>query len=278
MAYLGVGGRSWDRLAPARPDSRNPRGTAETMDLVAAPPLLESLDRVIESSGLDLGAWGLAWARTLPAVAIVPAFGLRAVPVPVRVAMAVVLAASVAPAMRPIAESGGSWPLLLLLEVGRGLPVALTAAVALWAATMAGGLIDNLRNVKDSLALPNVEQGATPTGALLAMLVAVAFLQTGGPARVAEALSDPGLSIVVPLTRAVHNLKSGIELAVAVAAPVLVASVVVEVGAALIARAMSPAFVQPLLAPLRSIAILGVAAVFFDRMLELLVVSASSFP
>jgi len=239
--------------------------------MLAAPALLDALDSVVEDSGLDLGAWGLAWARTLPAVTIVPAFGLRAVAVPVRVAMAMVLAASVAPAMRPVAESGGSWPLMLLVEAGRGLPVALSAAVALWAATMAGGLIDNLRNARELLSLPNVESGATPTGGLFAMLVAVVFLQTGGAARVAEALADPGLPFAAPLSRAVANLTAGIELAVAVAAPVLVASVVVAVGSALIARATTPAFIQPLLAPLRSVVILGVAAVFLERMVAILV-------
>jgi type III secretory pathway component EscT len=69
-------------------------------------------------------------------------------------------------------------------------------------------------------------------------------------------------------------LARGIEVAVAIAAPIVVVSVVVEVGSALVARAAAPAFVQPLLAPLRSVAILAVLAVVFERVVELLVVVA----
>jgi type III secretory pathway component EscT len=134
---------------------------------------------------------------------------------------------------------------------------------------MAGGLIDDLRSARETASLPNVEPGSTPTGALLAMLVALIFLQTGGPGRVAHALADPNLSFADPLARAAQNLVSGIELAIAVAAPVIVASIVVEVAAALVSRAANPAHLQPVLAPLRSIVILGVTALVLDRMLEL---------
>jgi flagellar biosynthesis protein FliR len=248
------------------------------MARVAAPGLVDTLVLVLETGGLDLRAWGLAWARFAPTIAIVPAFGLRAVPTPARITLGLALAASIAPAVAPAADPALSWPAQLLIELAKGVPVAIAAAVALWTATMAGGLVDDLRGGREQSSLPTVEPGATPTGALLAMLVALLFLETGGPARVARALSDPRLGFVDPLARATANLVSGIELAIAVAAPVVVAAIVVEVAGALIARAANPAYIQPVLAPLRSIAILGVTALVLDRMLELLATLAASTP
>jgi type III secretory pathway component EscT len=143
---------------------------------------------------------------------------------------------------------------------------------------MAGGVVDNLRGGREQVALPNVETGVTPTGALLSMLIAIAFFESGGPARVVTALSEPALEFREPLLRSAVNLANGVELAVAIAAPVLAASIVVEVASALVARAASPAFVQPLLAPLRSLAILGVAALVLERMVELLALLVSRSP
>jgi type III secretory pathway component EscT len=237
---------------------------------VAQPGLVDTLAAALEAGGLDLKMWGLAWARFAPTIALVPAFGLRAVPVPARIVLGLALAASIAPAVGSAIDPAQPWPVALLVEAARGLPVALAAAIALWAATMAGGLIDDLRGARERSGLPNVEPGATPTGALLSMLAAIIFLETGGPARVAHALSEPGLGFSDPLARATANLVSGIELAIAIAAPVVVVAIVVEVASALVARAAHPAYVQPILAPLRSIAILGVTALLLDRMLELI--------
>jgi hypothetical protein len=63
-----------------------------------------------------------------------------------------------------------------------------------------------------------------------------------------------------------------------VAAPVLAASVVLDVASALIARAAAPAFVQQLLAPLRSLLLLGITALLLERMLVLLSGFAAKLP
>ncbi len=241
------------------------------------PGLVQTLAQTIEDSGIDLGAWGLAWARVLPSITLVPAFGLRAFAGPARAVLGLALAASIAPALRPIATNV-SWPVALVSELARGLPVAITASVALWAATMAGGAIDDLRGNRDKAGLPNVESGATPVGAMMSMLVAIAFLESGGPARIAAALADPDLDFMGPLEHAAYNLSSGIQLAVAVATPLIVASVVVEVASALVARAANPAWVQPLLAPLRSLALLAVLALVLERMVALLAIVAAKVP
>ena len=243
-----------------------------------APGFVDTIASALEAGGLDLRAWGLAWARFAPTIAIVPAFGLRAVPAPARIVLGLALAASIAPAVAAGSDPTLPWPIALLVEAAKGLPIAISASVALWAATMAGGLVDDLRAARDQANLPAVEPGATPTGALLSLLTAIVFLETGGPARVASALSDPRLGFSDPLARAAANLVSGIELAIAVAAPVVVAAIVVEVAGALVSRAAHPAYVQPVLAPLRSIVILGVAALLLDRMLEVLADAARSTP
>lgn len=231
--------------------------------------LLGEMADVLARSGVDLGRLGLAWARVAPSVALVPAFGLRAFPAPARATLALALAAVVAPGLPGLDASGHAWPVALMLEVAKGVPVAISASVALWAATMAGGVVDDLRGARETAGLPNVESGATPLGALLALLAAIVFLEGGGPARVVAALGRPELGFSGPLLGATANLVGGIELALAVATPLLVASIVIEVASSLVARAASPAFIQPLLAPLRSLGLLAVTALVLERMLEL---------
>src|ERR1700684_1850066 len=148
--------------------------------------LAEAFDGV----DVDLAALGLAWARAMPAVTLIPAFGLRAVPAAARAVMGLALAASTAPALAPIAASPSRpWVMLALGEVARGLPVALAAAVPLWAATMAGGVDGALRGSQADPRVPTVERAATPLGVPMSLLASAIFLATGGPARVVEALA-----------------------------------------------------------------------------------------
>jgi type III secretory pathway component EscT len=179
------------------------------------------------------------------------------------------MALAVAPAVRPVAPDLPLGP-ALFAEVAHGLPIALGAAAALWAAAMAGGLIDNLRSSREASHVPTIDSPATPTGALLGMLVAIAFLQMGGPERIAAAVTELPPDLLSPLARAAFDLHAAIGIAVAAAVPIVVASIVIEVAAALTVRAASPAYLQPVIAPLRSIALLAVAALLLDRMVELL--------
>ena len=73
-----------------------------------------------------------------------------------------------------------------------------------------------------------------------------------------------------PLQAAADDLVSGVALAVALGGPLLAAAVVVEVAAALVARAATPAQVHALLAPLRATALLAVMGVVLQRIAELL--------
>jgi flagellar biosynthesis protein FliR len=229
------------------------------------PGWLESVAQLLENGGIDLGAWGLAWARVAPLVAIVPAFGLRALSGPTRAAAALVLAAVIVPSLRPAVVEPGRVPVLLLLEVLRGTVVAVSAAVPLWAATMAGGAIDALRGSQDLLNVPTVEGRATPLGVLFSLLAATIFLGTGGPAHVVAALSSAPSGIGDGVTRVASDIAAGIGIAVAIAAPLIAASIVLEISGALVARAASPAHLHAFLAPIRSLALLTLTALLLAR-------------
>jgi flagellar biosynthesis protein FliR len=233
--------------------------------------------QALEAGGVDPAALGLAWARVTPTVVLVPAFGLRALPAPARGVLGLALAACLFPALRADAHSGAPWAALAVLEMLRGVPVAIAAAVPLWAATMAGGVVDALRASSDYVTSPVVEGRPTPLGVPFSLLASAIFLGTGGPARAAEALAtrSPGSD---PLEMAVGDLAGGIGLAVALAAPILAAAVVLELGLALLARAASPAQVQALVAPLRALGILVVLAIVFERMAGFLARTVGAAP
>src|SRR5690606_6303616 len=127
----------------------------------------------------ELEAWGLAWARVAPTIALVPAFGLRALPAPARAVLALAMAATIAPALRPMADGEGPWALRLLLEAIRGLPIALAAAITLWAATVVGGVVDALREAAEQHHAPLVQGRPTALGVVFSLSASVAFLAAG---------------------------------------------------------------------------------------------------
>ncbi len=226
----------------------------------------------------DLQGLGLAWARFAPTLAIVPAFGLKALPTPARGILGVALAAGIYPALVPIVveRSTTPWFVLALEQILLGLPVALAAAIPLWAATMAGGLVDALRGAQDGTGLAVVEGSkASPIAILLSLLASMVFLATGGPARVAASLATTTLG-EHPLLAASHTLVAGIGLAVAIGAPLLAAAVVLEIAFALVARAASPAQVHALLAPLRALGLLAILAVVLERLADVIALAVRS--
>jgi len=226
-------------------------------------PVLAVVAHVFHDAGIDLVALGHAWARVLPIVVIVPAFGLRALPPAARAVIGLALAAAIAPSLGLAGATAGG----LANDIARGLSVALAAAVPLWAATMAGGVVDAVRGAPDLGAAPVVEGRATGLGVPLSILASAIFLAGGGAARVVSAVSHAG-GTADPIVLAARDLSDGITLAVALGAPVLVASIVVEAGAALLTRASNPALTSAFLAPLRALVVLAVLAVSVDRVAE----------
>jgi type III secretory pathway component EscT len=244
------------------------------------PPLSlpEALGAVFAQAGIDPRAWALGFARATPAVTLIPAFGLGAVPAPTRLVLAVSLGLCIAPALSESVHGAGNFPLALCREAFVGLPVALLASFSMYVAAAAGGLVDDLRGGRESVTLPALPEPMPPVAVLFALLACVAFLETGGAARVAGALASPLLSARFSWAAVVQAFAAAVELAFAIAAPLAVASVLLETASALIARAATPAFVGPVLAPLKSVALLGVLALVFERLAELLVLLSARFP
>jgi type III secretory pathway component EscT len=224
----------------------------------------------------DLQGLGLAWARVSPTLAIVPAFGLRALPIPARGILGIALAASIAPAIAPIGpKANAPWVLLALEQIVLGLPIALATAIPLWAATMAGGLADTLRGTQEGTGLAVVETPkAGPIAILLSLLASYIFLASGGPSRVASQLSTATLH-EAPLAAAAHAIVSGVTLALAIAGPLLAAAIVLEVAFALIARAASPSHVHALLAPIRALSLLAILALVLERIAALIALAVA---
>jgi flagellar biosynthetic protein FliR len=235
----------------------------------AAPGVIDAVAGAMARSGIDLVALGRAWARAMPAVTLVPALGLRALPRPARAVMGLVLAAAVLPAMAPeapgLSQFSQPWATTLAIDLARGLPVAIAAAVPLWAATMAGGVADALRGCGESPRAAVVEGGATQLGVPMSLLASAIFLGTGGPARVAATIARPDSLGSHAIRAAADDIVGGVTLAVALGGPLLAAAVVIEIAAALVARAAAPAHVHALLAPLRALGTLAVMAVVLER-------------
>ncbi len=232
--------------------------------MAPAPDIAGSLLLEFQKQGLEFSRYLAALMRVLPSVLIIPAFGLSAVALPIRLTLGAALAFSVAPALS-VTVSGVA-PLAYALEFARGLPVALSASAVLWASSMTGALADELRGNTGSLRSIGFES-STPLGTLLSLMVALVFLVSGGPERLVRALSHENL-VFSPLA-AVHDLVAGIGLAVAVAAPLVVVSVVIDVGLALASRVAHPVPLQQVLIPLKPFLLLCVLALLLERMLEL---------
>ena len=240
-------------------------------------PLLRDVATAFNEQGVDLAALGLAWARAMPSVTIVPAFGLKALPQSARAVLA--LAGTIFPALitAPSSLPHVPWALALAGEVLAGLPIAVAAAIPLWAATMAGGLVDSLRGSQAELTVAVVEGKTSPMGVPFSILASCIFLGTGGPARIAGALATRPL-MNHPLAAAAHDLAGGVAIAVSLGGPLLAAALVLEVAGALVAKASSPAQVHALLAPLRALALLAVMAVVLDRIVAAMALVVRAAP
>lgn len=233
------------------------------------PGVVESVVLLLEENAIDLSAWALGVARVTPMVVLLPALGARLLPQVGRLSLGLSLGLVLAPAVGP-AAAGSSWPLALVRELLSGLPVALGASALLWAASMAGGLADELRGGGQSTQVALLEPQAPVMGALFGLFAAAGFVAVGGVTRVLESLLVPREELGQWPLRAMRDLVASIEVALSLAAPLLVLVVLVEVAGALLARAASPAHVRVLLAPLRAFAVLLGLALALDPLFRAL--------
>lgn len=231
---------------------------------------------LVALTGHPLGAWTFATARVLPTVVLVPAFGLRALPAPTRLALAAALAASALPAVEPLAHLGMG----VAATVGfvQGLPVAVTAAASLWVASMVGGLVDELYGGGGNVVLPVTSSRSGPLEALFVLFVCLAFLASGGTSRVIEAVLLNPSDFTGQIQSVVGTLTTGIQLAIAIALPVVIAKLVLQISELLAERAAAPATLQAVAIPLRSVIVLIVVAILLDRTLGLVALVAGRAP
>jgi type III secretory pathway component EscT len=216
-------------------------------------------------AGLDPTSWARAWARTIPSLVLIPALGLPAFPFALRAAFALMLGAIVALGLVPGPDS--SVPLLVTLgsELARGVPVALSIAICLWGASMAGHLVDELRGGRALAHSPFDVAPASPIGVLLSLAAAVAFLELGGPSRLTEALASARPLGEQDLPAVARDLAYGLRFAVVLAGPLLALVPFVELLHALMARATHPIGIAVVMTPLKAMALLATVALLLDR-------------
>lgn len=229
---------------------------------------LEALGALVSWLGLELEPLMLAVARVFPALVLLPIFAARLMPVPARAALSAAIAIVVLPGIQPGPARGASLPLELAYQALIGLPPALSAAAFLWAAGMTGAVIDDVRG--QSQVQSRVLEQSTPLGTLTGLFAAVGFMQLGGVERLAQALLDAEQSLQRPFLGAAHNIVAGVDVALALAAPVLALVVVVDVAGGLVAKAASPAHIQQLWTPVRAFILLGALSLLLNTVLSLL--------
>jgi flagellar biosynthesis protein FliR len=229
--------------------------------------LFEEVARAFSLGGSG-GGLARGFFRLLPTVFVVPAFGLRGVPIQVRASMALVLAFAVAPAISTQGVEPGGLAVTLFVDVLRGLPLALASALPLWAGTMAGGLFDELRGPSADVKLAPTPDAHSPSAVLLSLLGGFFFFAAGGPSTMVRAIvrADVDANVV---TRTVSTLAAGASIALVVAGPLLAAAILSTAAGAMVAR--SPFFAARAVVPsLRAVAMLAFFAVALERVATLL--------
>lgn len=241
--------------------------------------ILDAVLAEFQGERQNLLGWGVAWARLLPTLFVVPAFGLGLLPPSLRVAMALGLAVAIAPALSPVAVlSHAPWPALLASEALRGLPIAVSAAVSLWVAAIAGGVADTARRAQLTHLDGPFGRGATPFATLLGLGAAIVFLQNGSAARLVARLADEGTFATGALTRAALDVAVGIGLGASIGAPLLIAALGMDVANGIVARERSSLSTEAVFASLRTIVVLVATAALLDRMVEAAVVLSPGRP
>lgn len=246
-------------------------------NLENAPEWLAPWLAELAHTGLDAESWLRGALRLVPSTLLVPAFGLRALPVPAQLVFAFVLAAATLPALgAALPPPDRPWIYVALQELLSGLPVAVSAAATIWGATMAGNLMDELRGGPAPADFPVVDTPSGPLGLLLSLAASIAFLEFGGPARLAETLASPAPVPARLLADLVRRLLAGVQLAVLIAAPLLVVLLFLEVFHALASRATRAGLWLSIFAPLRALSVLAIVALLLDRLVEGLALWMSS--
>jgi flagellar biosynthetic protein FliR len=198
----------------------------------------------------SLVALGLGAARTVPLVWLVPAFGGPSLPGQIRLAIGLGLAVLCYPVLVAHVPAGGAlvWLLLLGREVMTGVTMGFVASCMFRAVESAGRITDILRGANMAEVIAPLSEGRTsPLGNLLMLFAVVVFLKIGGVgylvtalARSYDALPVDGVLVEQHrgwATAAVLASAKLIESAVGLAAPAIVALLLVDVILGVLGRA-----------------------------------------
>jgi flagellar biosynthesis protein FliR len=211
-----------------------------------------------------LVAWLLASLRVLPSALLVPVGGVGAWSLPLRVVMALALAAGAFASPAPI--DGAPWPLLCARELAAGGVLALVFATPMLALDHAAAL------------LSASDARAEPAGRLVRWAGAAAFLAARGHHGALRVLASswelvpPGAprrdgAWVDACVRATGDALAG---GLVIASAGLVALAVVELSTALVSRLASP-FSRDASAPLRGLAVVAAVAVSLRVCVEVVI-------
>lgn len=196
-----------------------------------------------------LVALGLGAARAVPLVWLVPAFGGPTLPAQVRLGIGLGLALLCYPMLVGHVPAGGAlvWLLLLGREVMVGVTLGFVVSCMFRAVESAGRLTDILRGANMAEVIAPLSEGRTsPLGSLLMLLAVVIFLEIGGLNYLITALARTYEAL--PVGSSLANLNRGwavaavtasaklIESAVGLAAPAIVALLLVDVTLGILGR------------------------------------------
>ncbi|PMS37862.1 type III secretion protein T [Trinickia symbiotica] len=225
---------------------------------------------------------GLAAARWVPALILVPAFSPQALSVSTRGAIALALALPVAPSMLPLLQAAPPPSVLLALLAGKelalGFLLAVTLAIPLWAIEAVGVYVDYQRGANPQALDPAASPDASTTALILQRASCVYLMQAGAfhallgavyasfgvwpPLELLPSFPDNLWQTVEPLLRALVGFTATLAL------PYLLALGLIEGSFALLARANPrfPAYVAAL--PLKSVAALLLVALSLPTALQ----------
>jgi flagellar biosynthetic protein FliR len=213
---------------------------------------------------------GLAAARTIPLVLLVPVLGGPAFSLALRLVLGIGLAVLCLPTLAEPPALASAWLVLALVvrEIMVGLTLGFVCGCVFRAAEAAGLVIDSMGGLTSAEAASPID--GQPSGAwagFFLILTAVIFFHMGGLGMVATSLARSYEAL--PLGASLASNTSGmiqlllvasgklIEAALGLCAPVVVAMVMVDIVLGTVARAVPSFPLAAAGAPLRALAVIG---------------------
>jgi flagellar biosynthetic protein FliR len=238
--------------------------------------MTDLLARLSELAGLSepvFLSWFLVFLRVSAAVSLLPAFGETSLPARVKLAVAIAFSVLILPT---VADDGHDLTLLVLLsETGIGLLLGLSLRLLILALQTAGAII------AQSISLAQLFGGAGEPqpviGNILTMAALALAVATGLPAKAAQLFilsydllppgHLPGAGEIADW--GVAQVTQGFRLAVSLAAPFSIASLLYNVALGVINRAMPQLMVAMIGAPAITLGGIALFAIAAPTMLEI---------